>query len=201
MADPSLYTYTSPLEGYENLEPLAEYASASAHNTERSRTDLFSSEKVTEGPDAKSYVNPPTKQQSSAYKSFADPITNGTRGGFDIHIYFLQTDESEVAFATALHERIRREFPELRVYRVWDRPVGPHPVAMFEVNVFTPEQFGAFIPWLVINRGPLSALIHPNTGDDVRDHTQRATWMGQPIPLQVGMLRRLRQEKPKTNGS
>ncbi|KAK3652199.1 hypothetical protein LTR56_005332 [Elasticomyces elasticus] len=67
MADPSLYTYTSPLEGYENLEPLAD-------------------EKVTEGPDAKSYVNPPTKQQSSAYKSFADPITNGTRGGFDIHI-------------------------------------------------------------------------------------------------------------------
>ncbi|KAK5743791.1 hypothetical protein LTR17_002413 [Elasticomyces elasticus] len=157
MADPSLYTYTSPLEGYENLDPISD-------------------EKVAEGPDAKSYVNPSAKQQSSAYKSFADPITNGTRGGFDIHIYFLQTDESEVAFATALHERIRREFPELRVYRVWDRPVGPHPVAMFEVNVFNPEQFGAFIPWLVINRGPLSALIHPNTGDDVRDHTQRATW-------------------------
>lgn len=40
----------------------------------------------------------------------------------------------------------------------------------------SPEQFGAFVPWLVINRGPLSALIHPNTDDGVRDHTQRATW-------------------------
>lgn len=60
---------------------------------------------------------------------------------------------------------------------------------MFEVNLFTPQQFGAFVPWLVINRGPLSALIHPNTGDDVRDHTQRATWMGHPLPLQVGLLR------------
>lgn len=25
MADPSLYTYPSPLEGYRNLEPLPEY--------------------------------------------------------------------------------------------------------------------------------------------------------------------------------
>lgn len=67
---------------------------------------------------------------------------------------------------------------------------------MFEVNVFNPEQFGAFIPWLVINRGPLSALIHPNTEDEVRDHTQRATWMGPPVPL---MVRRLREALTKTN--
>ncbi|KAG9981778.1 hypothetical protein KCU78_g21422, partial [Aureobasidium melanogenum] len=97
--------------------------------------------------------------------------------------------------ATELWERIRREFPELRVYRVWDKPVGPHPIAMFEVNLFTPAQFGAFIPWLVINRGPLSALLHPNTGDDIRDHTQRATWLGQPFPLQIGLLRRMLQKR------
>jgi DOPA 4,5-dioxygenase len=60
---------------------------------------------------------------------------------------------------------------------------------MFEVNVFTPHQFGAFVSWLVINRGPLSALIHPNTGEDVRDHTQRATWMGPPVPLQMKSMR------------
>jgi aromatic ring-cleaving dioxygenase len=79
---------------------------------------------------------------------------------------------------------------------------------MFEVNIFTPgtdvflekilidtdwciEQFGAFIPWLVINRGPLSALIHPNTDDEERDHTQRATWMGQPLPLNLRMFKKL----------
>jgi DOPA 4,5-dioxygenase len=65
---------------------------------------------------------------------------------------------------------------------------------MFEVNLFTPEQFGAFVPWLVINRGPLSALIHPNTDDEIRDHTQRATWMGQPVPL---MMRRMREMHAK----
>lgn len=78
---------------------------------------------------------------------------------------------------------------------------------MFEVNIFTPgrrwavlfecieakiflEQFGAFIPWLVINRGPLSALIHPNTNEEERDHTQRATWMGQPLPLNLKLFKK-----------
>lgn len=77
--------------------------------------------------------------------------------------------------------------PELRIYRFFDRPVGPHPVAMFEVNIFTPAQFGAFIPWLVINRGPLSALVHPNTieSEEKRNHTQRATWLGDRIPLDL----------------
>ena len=68
---------------------------------------------------------------------------------------------------------------------------------MFEVNIFTPAQFGAFIPWLVINRGPLSALIHPNTGDSERDHTQRATWMGERIPLDLGIFKQMREAKAK----
>lgn len=103
-----------------------------------------------------------------------------------------QNNPEQTAFATALWERIRRSFPELRIYRVWEKPVGPHTVAMFEVNIFTPAQFGAFIPWLVINRGPLSALVHPNTGDDERDHTQRATWMGERIALDLGIFTRMR---------
>jgi len=173
MADPSLYQYPSPLEGYRDLPPLP-------------------NEKAEDG---KSFVNPPAEKKSLSYKAFPDPISNGIRGGFDIHIYFLQTDEEQTKFATELWERIRREFPELRIYRVWDKPIGPHPMAMFEVNIFTPEQFGAFIPWLVINRGPLSALIHPNTDDGERDHTQRATWMGQPLPLNLGLFKKLRKNK------
>ncbi|KAF2230529.1 hypothetical protein EV356DRAFT_473437 [Viridothelium virens] len=173
MTDPSLYTFPSPLEGFENLPSLPEERAA----------------------DGKSFVNPPSDKKSLAYTQFVSPIGNDNRGGFDIHIYFLQVDAAQVTFANELWERIRREFPELRIYKVWDRPVGPHPIAMFEVNIFTPEQFGAFIPWLIIHRGPLSALIHPNTGDFVRDHSQRATWMGEPLPLNLGMLRRLAEER------
>jgi aromatic ring-cleaving dioxygenase len=68
---------------------------------------------------------------------------------------------------------------------------------MFEVNLFTPAQFGAFIPWLVINRGPLSVLVHPNTVDLVtgkrdaeRDHTQRATWMGERVLLDMSLFKK-----------
>ncbi|KAF1979955.1 hypothetical protein BU23DRAFT_112303 [Bimuria novae-zelandiae CBS 107.79] len=168
MSEPWQYTFPSPLEGSEGLEPLPD-------------------EKVEDG---KSYVNPPAKQTSEAYTRFTSPITDDRRGGFDIHIYFLQTNAEETKFAHELWERIRREFPELRIYRVWDRPIGPHPLAMFEVNLFTPAQFGAFIPWLVINRGTLSALIHPNTDDELRDHTQWATWMGQPLPLYLETMKK-----------
>ena len=68
---------------------------------------------------------------------------------------------------------------------------------MFEVNVFTPKQFGAFIPWLVVNRGPLSALVHPNTDDPARDHTQRATWMGDRLALDFTMFPSVRQARAK----
>ena len=92
------------------------------------------------------------------------------------------------------------QVPELRTYKLWDGPVGPHPVAMFEVNVFTPAQFGAFVAWLAVWRGPLSVLVHPNTvtaasADPAaraeaarRDHGERAIWMGERIPLDMTFL-------------
>ncbi|KAF1984372.1 hypothetical protein K402DRAFT_413882 [Aulographum hederae CBS 113979] len=136
---------------------------------------------------------PPLPERSSAYETFPPPITNDDRGGFDVHIYFQHRNDEEVKFAKDLWERIRREFPEPRIYQVWEYPIGPHPLGMFEVNLFTPEQFGAFVSWLVINRGPLSALVHPNTGDDERDHTQRATWLGQPYPLNLKLFKKMKK--------
>ena len=68
---------------------------------------------------------------------------------------------------------------------------------MFEVNVDTPAQFGAFVSWLVINRGPLSCLVHPNTSESAeRDHSQRATWLGEKLPLDLeGMARMMRERE------
>ncbi|KAJ4414501.1 hypothetical protein N0V82_007898 [Gnomoniopsis sp. IMI 355080] len=173
------YTFPSPAEGYENAAPLPEEVSE----------------------DGKSLKNPETGVLSKAYESFIDPLEKGRRGGFDIHIYYTQ---SQMDYARQLYDRIRREFPELRIYRFWDKPVGPHPFAMFEVNLFTPAQFGAFIPWLVIWRGELSALVHPNTAveeggllseAELRNHTQRATWMGEKVPLDVSMFLKWRQKE------
>ncbi|KKA19722.1 hypothetical protein T310_6293 [Rasamsonia emersonii CBS 393.64] len=128
---------------------------------------------------------PPSPTCTSGHTPYGWIVSDG---------WVLQNNPEQVAYAKALHERIRREFPELRIYRFFDHPVGPHPVAMFEVNLFTPAQFGAFIPWLVINRGPLSALVHPNTdaeGEEVRNHTQRATWLGERLPLDLRLLREI----------
>lgn len=74
---------------------------------------------------------------------------------------------------------------------------------MFEVNLFTPAQFGAFISWLVIWRGPLSALVHPNTNEpglllseiEMRNHSARATWMGEKVPLDLGGFYTWRQRE------
>ncbi|RMZ80951.1 hypothetical protein DV738_g2369, partial [Chaetothyriales sp. CBS 135597] len=130
MADPSSYTFEDPLKGYENAGPLPDELQE----------------------DGKSFVNPPRPDGglSKAYTEFTSGITNGRRAGFDIHIYYYQNNAEQTEYARALWKRIRYEFPELRIYKLWDRPIGPHPVSMFEVNVFTPAQFGAFIPWLVI---------------------------------------------------
>ena len=69
---------------------------------------------------------------------------------------------------------------------------------MFEVNVFTPAQFGAFVPWLVINRGMLSVLVHCNTedeGEEERNHTQRAVWLGERVELELGVFEELAEKR------
>ncbi|KIJ55334.1 hypothetical protein M422DRAFT_23935 [Sphaerobolus stellatus SS14] len=160
-----LVTATELLKPYKGAEPLpTEYAA-----------------------DGKSLVNVPGPK-SEYYERFPKPFSPNNNG-FDFHIYYQQNVPAHVEHAKALHERIRREFPELRIYKFWDKPVGPHPVAMFEVNVFDTAQTGALFSFLAVNRGPCSVLIHPNTDDHYRDHTELATWMGEKWPLYTDMLK------------
>ncbi|KAK6354441.1 hypothetical protein TWF730_008846 [Orbilia blumenaviensis] len=139
--------------------------------------------------DGKSLENPASGSLSTAYNEFPDPLDKRPgKAAFDVHVYYHEPNKKQKEFARSLWERIRYEFPELRVYRFWERPIGPHLTAMFEINLFTPEQFGAFIPWLMIHRGPLSILVHPNTGNELHDHTVGAVWLGEKLPLDVSIL-------------
>jgi len=92
MSDAFLYTYESPLKGYENAEPLGEELSE----------------------DGKSFKNPETGVLSEAYEKFTSGVMNGRRGGFDVHIYHHGNNAEQAKYARELRERIRREFPELR---------------------------------------------------------------------------------------
>jgi aromatic ring-cleaving dioxygenase len=94
------------------------------------------------------------------------------------HVYF---DAATRDAAWALRERIEKSF-EIVMGRFHERPVGPHPMFSYQVH-FQSAQFAPLISWLTLNHGDLTVFIHPNTGQDLEDHRDRALWIGQSQPL------------------
>lgn len=108
----------------------------------------------------------------------------GAASGYHAHVYYEpQTREA----AELVREGLGREFT-VRLGRWHDQPVGPHTRAMYQV-LFAADQFGTVVPWLMLNRRGLDVLVHPETGDDLADHTQHALWLGQPLTLRLEALR------------
>lgn len=105
---------------------------------------------------------------------------------FDAHIYYRLEDR---ASAEALRKRLLKSFSnqEVRVGRLIDRPVGPHPLPMFELN-FKKEIAPKVQHWLEANRDAHTVLIHEVTGDDPRDHTVGARWLGVLVALDFSRL-------------
>jgi aromatic ring-cleaving dioxygenase len=102
---------------------------------------------------------------------------------FHAHIYYSPETRDRAAW---IRERLEAQFA-VRLGRWHDRPVGPHPQAMYQV-VFTTEQFGTVVPWLMLNHQGLAVLIHPSTGDDLGDHRDRALWLGEQLALNLAFL-------------
>ena len=88
-------------------------------------------------------------------------------------------------------ERLRAEmealFPQAIYGRWHDAPVGPHPSAMFQV-AFTTDLFASLVPWLIVNRGPLTVFLHPETGFPRDDHSKNAVWMGRQQAIKLDVL-------------
>lgn len=105
--------------------------------------------------------------------------------GYHAHIYY---DAASRSLAERLREAIGTRF-KAQLGRWHDVPVGPHPVAMYQV-AFPVEEFPQIVPWLMLNRGALSILVHPLTGDDYEDHAYYPLWLGTPLPLKLEVLRR-----------
>lgn len=104
--------------------------------------------------------------------------------GFHAHIYF---DTASRDVAARVREELGARF-DVQLGRWHDKPIGPHSKAMYQV-AFLPNQFGNVVPWLMLNRGGLDILIHPETGDDVRDHTEHSLWLGKQLELDIDFLR------------
>jgi DOPA 4,5-dioxygenase len=59
---------------------------------------------------------------------------------------------------------------------------------MYQV-AFSADLFAEFVPWLALNRRGLNILLHPETGDDLADHSTHAMWLGESISLRLDQFR------------
>jgi aromatic ring-cleaving dioxygenase len=106
---------------------------------------------------------------------------------YHAHVYYDATKTR--GRAERLRARIAAEFPRAKLGRWHDELVGPHPQSMYQV-AFPSRLLASFVPWLMLNRDGLTVLLHPETGDDYRDHTAHACWFGAALPLRVDVLRK-----------
>jgi len=104
---------------------------------------------------------------------------------YHAHVYF---DASTLEKAHRICEAARDEF-EIEMGRVHEKPVGPHPDWSCQLRV-PHEKFADVTRWLMLNRDGLVVLIHPETGDHLKDHTDHAVWMGAVRPLELSIFKK-----------
>lgn len=104
--------------------------------------------------------------------------------GYHAHVYYdAGTKEAAATLRTAIEDNF-----EVRMGRWHDDPIGPHPCGSYQV-AFGPELFGRIVPWLALNRSGLTVFLHPETGDEIPDHTSHALWLGHQWELKLDALR------------
>ncbi|NIM43411.1 MAG: 4,5-dioxygenase [Hydrogenophaga sp.] len=101
------------------------------------------------------------------------------------HVYF---DAATRDAAWALRELIGTELAgRVQIGRFHEKPVGPHPMWSYQL-AFDADRFAHVVGWLTLNHGALDVFIHPNTGDELRDHRDSALWLGKSHTLDLNAL-------------
>ncbi|MBE7940386.1 MULTISPECIES: DOPA 4,5-dioxygenase family protein [Ramlibacter] len=102
---------------------------------------------------------------------------------YHAHVYF---DASTVEQARALCDQAGALF-KVAVGRLHEQNVGPHTRWSRQI-AFSADEFDRIIPWLDQHRGGLDILVHGLSGDDLKDHTEHAYWLGKEWPLNLDRL-------------
>ena len=105
---------------------------------------------------------------------------------YHAHVYY--DPQTTRGGAEHLRQRVAAEFPQAKLGRWHDELVGPHTQSMYQI-AFPSGMLGSFLPWLMLNRDGLTILLHPETGNDYRDHTAHAVWFGAVLPLRVEVFK------------
>lgn len=110
------------------------------------------------------------------------PLPVSAIDSWHAHVYF---DAASRDAAWALRELILVTLGErIEMGRFHEKPVGPHPMWSYQL-AFGAAQFAQVAAWLALNRGALDVFMHPNTGDELRDHRDCAVWMGRSYTLDL----------------
>jgi aromatic ring-cleaving dioxygenase len=104
---------------------------------------------------------------------------------YHAHIYY--DPQKTRDRAERLRTRVAAEFPRAKLGRWHDELVGPHTQSMYQI-AFPASLLASLLPWLMLNRDGLSILLHPETGNDYRDHSAHAAWLGAPLPLRLDVF-------------
>jgi len=75
----------------------------------------------------------------------------------------------------------------LQVGRFHEKLVGPHTKWSCQI-IFGAKDFDRYIAWLDKNRQGLTVFVHGVTGDDFKDHTDFAYWLGKEFRLSLEMF-------------
>ena len=103
---------------------------------------------------------------------------------YHAHIYF-EPDELEIARLWSKRAGVLGFF-KLISFREY--PIGPHPTGMIEAHFSEPD-YVQVIEWLKVHHGVFSVLIHQDTGDDFKDHTDGICWLGKELPLKFDFFK------------
>ena len=134
------------------------------------------------------------------------------RNPYDVHVYYNGPDQRIQAME--LRQKMHTAFGDwMRFYNPKDRPIGPHPLPMWEADFGGYEhrhKWKDVRDFLVQHNchhsnntnsenetttkkttKPLSILIHPHSVDgDYADHTKHAFWAGEVLELRIQGWRR-----------
>ena len=113
------------------------------------------------------------------------PLHPSIIASWHAHVYF---DASSRDAAWALRETIEKELAgRIEMGRFHEKPVGPHPMWSYQL-AFPEAGFAHVVGWLALNHGALDVFVHPNTGDELRDHRDSALWLGHSHALNLAAL-------------